>query len=44
MVVYHGDSYLLIREKIEALDEVTRPLAESIMNAAVNTALKGTKI
>jgi molecular chaperone DnaK len=44
MVVYHGDSYELIRAKIEALDEVTRPLAESIMNAAVNTALKGTKI
>jgi len=44
MVVYHGDSHELIRAKIETLDEVTRPLAESIMNAAVNTALKGTKI
>ena len=44
MVVYHGDDHALIRAKIEALDEATRPLAESIMNSAVNTALKGTKI
>ncbi|MEP7366542.1 MAG: Fe-S protein assembly chaperone HscA [Acidobacteriota bacterium] len=44
MVVYHGDSHDLIRAKIETLDEVTRTLAENIMNAAVNTALKGTKI
>ncbi|MBK7931598.1 MAG: Fe-S protein assembly chaperone HscA [Bryobacterales bacterium] len=44
MVVYHGHDHTLIRAKIEALDEATRPLAESIMNSAVNTALKGTKI
>ncbi|MCC6294861.1 MAG: Fe-S protein assembly chaperone HscA [Bryobacterales bacterium] len=44
LVVYHGDDHNLIRVKIEALDEATRPLAETIMNTAVNHALKGTKI
>ena len=44
MVVYHGDSHELIRAKIEDLDAATRNLAETIMNSAVNTALKGTKI
>jgi molecular chaperone DnaK len=42
--VYHGDDYLLIRAKIDQLNEATIKLAEMIMNEAVNTALKGTKI
>jgi molecular chaperone DnaK (HSP70) len=42
--VYHGDDYLLIRAKIDQLNEATMKLAEMIMNTAVNTALKGTKI
>jgi molecular chaperone DnaK len=42
--VYHGDDYLLIRAKIDQLNEATLKLAEMIMNEAVNTALKGTKI
>jgi Fe-S protein assembly chaperone HscA len=42
--VYHGDDYSLIRAKIDQLNEATTKLAEMIMNEAVNTALKGTKI
>jgi Fe-S protein assembly chaperone HscA len=42
--VYHGDDHLLIRAKIDQLNEATTKLAEIIMNEAVNTALKGTKI
>ena len=42
--VYHGDDHLLIRAKIDQLNEATLKLAEIIMNEAVNTALKGTKI
>jgi len=42
--VYHGDDHLLIRAKIDQLNEATLKLAEMIMNEAVNTALKGTKI
>jgi Fe-S protein assembly chaperone HscA len=42
--VYHGDDHLLIRAKIDQLNEATTKLAEMIMNEAVNTALKGTKI
>jgi molecular chaperone DnaK len=42
--VYHGDDHLLIRAKIDQLNEATMKLAEIIMNEAVNTALKGTKI
>src|SRR5579863_8944816 len=44
LVVYHSDDHLLIRAKIEQLDEVTRPLAESIMNTAVRGVLKGTQL
>jgi Fe-S protein assembly chaperone HscA len=43
-VVYHGDDHHLIRDRIEKLDNATRKLAENMMNAAVRTALKGTKI
>ncbi len=44
LVVYHGDDHLLIRAKIEQLDEATRPLAETIMNTAVRGVLKGTQL
>ena len=42
--VYNSDEHHLIREKIEALNNATRELAENIMNTAVNSALKGTKV
>jgi molecular chaperone DnaK len=42
--VYHCEDHLLIREKIDQLNEATTALAETMMNSAVNTALKGTKI
>jgi Fe-S protein assembly chaperone HscA len=38
------EDHRLIRKKIEALDHATRPLAEGIMNSAVQVALKGTHI
>ena len=43
-VVYHSDDHHLILEKIEQLNQATQTLAENMMNTAVNTALKGTKI
>jgi hypothetical protein len=42
--VYHGDDYHAIREKIDRLNEVTHNLAENMMNTAVGSALKGTKV
>ncbi|MBI2956480.1 MAG: Fe-S protein assembly chaperone HscA [Acidobacteria bacterium] len=36
-----GDDYRLIRERIEALNQATHHLAEMLMNAAMQTALKG---
>lgn len=42
--VYHGEDHHLIREKIDALNETTHHLAENMMNTAVRSALKGTKI
>jgi Fe-S protein assembly chaperone HscA len=42
--VYHGSDHHLIREKIDVLNDVTHHLAESMMNTAVRSALKGTKI
>jgi molecular chaperone DnaK (HSP70) len=42
--VYYADNHHLIREKIEALNEATQQLAENLMNTAVRSALKGTKI
>ena len=44
LVVYHADDHHLIRAKIEQLNEATMKLAETMMNTAVNSALKGTKI
>jgi molecular chaperone DnaK len=44
LVVYHSEDYLLIRSKIDKLNHATMKLAENMMNSAVNTALKGTKI
>ena len=44
LVVYHSDDHLLIRAKLEQLDEATRTLAENIMNTAVRGVLKGTQL
>jgi len=44
LLVYHSSDHLLIRAKIEQLNTATQALAETMMNTAVNTALKGTKI
>jgi len=44
LVVYHGDDHLLIRAKLEQLDNATRTLAENIMNTAVRGVLKGTQL
>ncbi|MCX6585374.1 MAG: Fe-S protein assembly chaperone HscA [Acidobacteria bacterium] len=44
LLSYHGDDYVLIQQKMEALDHASRGLAESMMNSAVRGALKGTKI
>jgi molecular chaperone DnaK len=44
LVVYHGDDHLLIRSKIDQLNDATHTLAENMMNTAVRGALKGTSI
>ena len=44
LVVYHGDDHLLIRAKIDQLNNATMKLAENMINTAVTGALKGTKI
>ena len=44
VLAYHSDYYDLIRDKIQELDHSTHTLAERMMNTAVSTALKGTKI
>ena len=44
MVVYCGDDHLLIRSKLDQLNQATLKLAENMMNTAVSHALKGTKI
>ncbi len=44
LLVYHGDDHLLIREKIDQVNQVTLKLAETMMNTAVQSALKGTKL
>jgi molecular chaperone DnaK (HSP70) len=44
LTIYCMDDHLLIREKIDHLNEVTHNLAENMMNTAVRGALKGTKI
>ena len=42
--VYHSDDHQLILDKIEVLNNLTHSLAENMMNTAVRSALKGTKI
>ena len=42
--VYHANDHHAIKEKIEALNHATHSLAENMMNTAVGSALKGTKI
>ena len=42
--IYHSDDHEKIREKIDLLNEVTRGLAETMMNSAVRGALKGTHV
>jgi Fe-S protein assembly chaperone HscA len=44
LLVYHSDNHLLIRNKIDQLNQATMKLAENIMNTAVRNALKGVKI
>jgi molecular chaperone DnaK (HSP70) len=44
LLVYHTDNHLLIRNKIDQLNQATMKLAENIMNTAVRNALKGVKI
>jgi Fe-S protein assembly chaperone HscA len=44
LVTYHGDDHLLIRSKIDQLNNVTMKLAENMINTAVSSALKRTKI
>ncbi len=44
LTVYNENDHLLIREKIDQLNESTHALAENMMNTAVRGALKGTKI
>jgi molecular chaperone DnaK (HSP70) len=44
LVVYHAGDHLLIRAKIDQLNQATMRLAGNIMNTAVRGALKGTKI
>jgi molecular chaperone DnaK len=43
-LAYHSDDHNVIRAHIETLNEATQSLAENMMNAAVRSALKGTKI
>jgi hypothetical protein len=42
--VYHENDHHRIREKIDVLNHATHHLAESMMNTAVSSALKGTKV
>ena len=44
LVVYHGNDHMLVRAKIDQLNQATMKLAENMMNTAVNQALKGLKI
>jgi len=44
LVVYHGSDHLLVRSKIDQLNEATQSLAENMMNTAVRGALKGTNV
>jgi molecular chaperone DnaK (HSP70) len=44
LMAYHSTDHLLIRAHIDKLNQVTMRLAEMMMNTAVRSALKGTKI
>jgi hypothetical protein len=44
LTVYNESDHLLIRAKIDQLNQSTLTLAENMMNTAVRGALKGTKI
>jgi molecular chaperone DnaK len=44
LMVYHSDDHLFIRTHIDKLNRSTMKLAEAMMNTAVETALKGTKL
>ena len=44
LMVYHADDHLAIRAQMDQLDRTTMKLAERMMNSAIGTALKGTKI
>jgi Fe-S protein assembly chaperone HscA len=41
---YHLDDHTLIKARIDELNEATHKLAENMMNTAVSSALKGTKV
>jgi Fe-S protein assembly chaperone HscA len=41
---YHLEDHSLIRTRIDELNEATHKLAENMMNTAVSSALKGTKV
>jgi molecular chaperone DnaK len=43
-MVYHSDDHHLVLAGIEKLNQATMKLAENMMNTAVGSALKGTKI
>ena len=43
-LAYHAEDHHVILAKIEALNEATQKLAENLMNTAVQSALRGTKI
>ncbi len=44
LMVYHSGDHVLIRAHVEKLNQATMHLAEVIMNTALQSALKGTKI
>ncbi len=44
LVAYHSEDHRLIRALIDKLNTQTMKLAETMMNTAVRTALKGTKV
>jgi len=44
LATYHAGDHHVILEKIEVLNQLTHSLAENMMNTAVRSALKGTKI
>ncbi len=43
-LAYNAEDHNVIRAQIERLNEVTHSLAEQMMNTAVSSALKGTKV